>query len=95
MKNSAQSFSRVKLFVAPRTVASQAPLSMGFHRQEYWRGVPFSPPGDLLDPGMEPMSPAFSGEFFTTGTTWEAPCEEYILPKKFPRGLDRMYLLKK
>ena len=95
MKNSAQSFSRVKLFVAPWTVASQAPLSMGFHRQEYWRGVPFSPPGNLLDPGLEPMSPALAGKFFTTSATWEAPCEEYVSPKNFRRGLDKMYVLKK
>ena len=45
-------------FVTPWTVAHQAPLSMGFSRQEYWSGVPFSPPGDLLDPGIKPTSPA-------------------------------------
>ena len=95
MKNSAQSFSRVELFVAPWTVASQAPLSMGFHRQEYWRGVPFSHPGDLLDPGLEPMSPVLTGKFFTTSATWETPCEEYVLPTDFLRGLDRTYVLKK
>ena len=39
------------------TVARQAPLSMGFSRQEYWSGLPFPPPGDRLDPGIEPMSP--------------------------------------
>ena len=55
-------FSRVGLFATPWTVALQAPLSMGFSRQEYWRGLPFPSPGDLPDPGMEPtslMSPAF------------------------------------
>ena len=40
------------------TVACQAPLSMGFFRQEYWSGSPFPPPGDLPIPGIEPMSPA-------------------------------------
>ena len=40
------------------TVACQAPRSMGFPRQEYWTGLPFPPLEDLLDPGMEPMSPA-------------------------------------
>ena len=45
-------------FVTPWTVAHQAPLSMGFSRQEYWSGMPFSPPGDLLDPGIKPTSPA-------------------------------------
>ena len=58
------------------TVAHQAPLSMGFSRQEYWSKLPF-PPGDLPDPGTEPMSsvfPALAGRFFTTEpTTWEAP----------------------
>ena len=38
---------------------SQSPLSMGFFRQEYWRGLPFSSPGDLLGPGMEPGSSAW------------------------------------
>ena len=41
----------------PWTVAHQAPLSMGFSRQEYWSGLPFPSPGDLLDPGIEPRSP--------------------------------------
>ena len=46
-------FSHVRLFATPWTVAHQAPLSMGFPRQEYWSGFPFLPPGDLPDPGME------------------------------------------
>ena len=41
----------------PWTVAYQAPPSMGFSRQEYWRGLPFPSPGDLPDPGIEPRSP--------------------------------------
>ena len=45
-------------FVAPWTVGLQAPLSMGFPRQEYWSGLPFSSPGDLPDPGIEPASSA-------------------------------------
>ena len=48
-------------------------LSMGFPRQEYWNGLLFPPPGDYLDPGIEPVSPALAGRFFTTGATWEAP----------------------
>ena len=44
--------------MTPRTGAHQAPLSRGFSRQEYWRGLPFPPPGDLPDPGIEPRSPA-------------------------------------
>ena len=48
--------SRVRLFVTPWTVACQAPLSMGFSRQEYWSGLPCPPPGDLPDPGIKPKS---------------------------------------
>jgi hypothetical protein len=53
-----QSLSRVQLFVTPRTVAYQAPLSMGFSRQECWSGLPFPSPGDLPDPGIKPGSPS-------------------------------------
>ena len=58
------SFSRVWLMVAPLTVARQAPLSVWFPRQEYWSGLPCPPPGDLLDPGIKPVSltsPALAG----------------------------------
>ena len=51
---------------SPWTVAHQAPLSMGFPRQEYWNGLPFPPSGDLPDPGIKPMSPSLAGGFFTT-----------------------------
>ena len=67
--------SRVRLFANPRTVAHQAPLSTGFPRQEYLSGVPFPPPGDLPNPEIELISvqsPALTGGFFTTSTTWEA-----------------------
>ena len=53
-------------FVAPWTAARQAPLSKGFSRQEYWSGLPFPPPGDLPNPGIEPVSPALAGRFFIT-----------------------------
>ena len=46
------------------TVARQAPQSMGFSRQEYWRGLPFPSPGDLPNPGVKPASPALAGGFF-------------------------------
>ena len=49
----------------PMDVACQDPLSMGFPRQEYWSGLPFPPPGNLPDPGIEPTSPELAGEFFT------------------------------
>ena len=48
------------------TVASQVPLSMGFSRQEYWSVLPFPPPVDLPDPGMEPSSPVLAGGLLTT-----------------------------
>ena len=48
------------------TVAHQAPLSMGFPRQEYWSELPFLSPGDLPNPRIEPSSPALAGRFFTT-----------------------------
>ena len=51
-------FSHVRLFVTLWTVAHQTPLSMGFSRQEYWRGLPCPPPGDLPDSGIEPGSTA-------------------------------------
>ena len=54
--------SRVRLFATPRTVAYQAPPSMGFSRQECWNGLPFSSPGDLPDPGIEPGSPALQAD---------------------------------
>ena len=67
----------VQLLATPRTVARQAPLSMGFSRQEYWSekkkkeywsGLPFPIPGDLPHPGIKPTSlasPALAGRFFT------------------------------
>ena len=57
-----QSLSRVRLFATLRTVARQAPLSMGFPRQEYWSGLPFPSPGDPPDPGIEPWFPALQAE---------------------------------
>ena len=50
----------------PRTGVHQAPLSMGFPRQEYWNGLPFPSPGDLPIPRVKPASPALAGRFFTT-----------------------------
>ena len=55
-------FSRVRLFVTTQTVACQAPLSVEFSRQEYWSGLPFSSPGDLSNPGIEPGSPALQAD---------------------------------
>ena len=55
-------FSHVPFFATPWTVACQAPLSMRFPRQEYWSGLPFSSPGDLPDPGIEPSSHAMQAD---------------------------------
>ena len=66
----------VQLFAALWAVARQAPLSMGFPRQEFWSGLPFPTPGDLLDPGIKPASLtslALAGGFFPTSTIWEVP----------------------
>ena len=64
--SSVQSLSRVRLFATPWTVACQAPLSMGFSRQEYWSGLPFPSPGDLPNPGIEPGSPALEADGLTS-----------------------------
>ena len=71
----AQLLSHVQLFVAAWTVAQQAPLPKGFFHQEYWRGLPCPPPGDLPNPGIKPVflvSPTLVGKFLTTSNTWEA-----------------------
>ena len=75
----AQLLGRVRLFATPWTVGHQAPLSMGFSRQEYCSGLPFSISEDPVcvscDPGIQcvsPVSPALTGGFFTTSATWEA-----------------------
>ena len=54
--------SHVQLFATPWTVANQAPLSMGFYRQEYWNGLPFPSSGYLPNPGIKPGSPALQAE---------------------------------
>ena len=68
-------FSHVWLFVIPWTVSRQASLSMGFSRQEYWSGLPRSPPGDLSNPGIvlaSLVSHPLADGFVTTSPTWEA-----------------------
>ena len=60
--------------MTPWTVAHQAALSMEFSRQEYWSGLPFTPPGDLPNLVVEPTfltSPELASRFFTTSATWE------------------------
>ena len=65
-----------------RTAARQAPLSLGFPRQEYWSGLLCPPPGNLPDPGIEPkslLSLALAGGFFSTSATREAPISVWRL----------------
>ena len=63
-----KSLSRVQLFETPWTVAYQAPQSMEFSRQEYWSGLPFPPPGDLPNPGIEPGSPTLQADALPSET---------------------------
>ena len=65
-------FSHVWLLVTLWTVACQAPLSMGFSKQEYWSGLSCPPPGDIPDPGIKATSSAMAGRFCTTSATWKA-----------------------
>ena len=78
-------FSHVWLFVTPWTIALQAPLSMGFSRQEYWNELPWPPPEDLPNTGIKPvslMSPALIGGFLTTSASWEAWEIHWYIPIK-------------
>ena len=82
----AQLLSHARLFLAPWTVAHQAPLPMEFSRQEYWSGLPFPSPGNLPNPGIKsasPISPALAGRFFTTSATWEVQCKSIIIIYKY------------
>ena len=82
-------FSCVWLIVTPRTV-EEAPVSMGFSRQEYRSGLPFPPPGDISDPGTETSSlPSLSlaGGFFTTSATWGAPNFQRCLLPPIPLAI--------
>ena len=83
-------FSRVQLCATLWTVARQAPLSTGFSREEYWSGLPFPPPGDLPDPGIEPTSlmfPSLVCGIFTTSATWKAQNTYILMPNWLPTQL--------
>ena len=81
LKVKVKSLSRVRLFVTLWTVALQAPLSVGFSRQEYWSGLPFPSPGDLPNPGIEPRSPALQADALTS----EPPtCKTFPITNPFP-----------
>ena len=85
-------FSRVQLFVTPWTVACLAPLSMGFSRQEYWSGLPCSPPRDLPNPGIKPISPALLHyrQILCYWVTREALCSVYEIPNTVKAGASRL-----
>ena len=92
-------FNPVWLFVILWTVAHQAPLSMGFSRQESWSGLPCPPPWDLPNSGTEPaslVSPALAGRFLTASATWEALFILYPWPSHGDRDDSvRKYLTRK
>ena len=67
------------------TVAHQAPLSIGFSRQEYWSGLLFPPPGDVAVPGIELASPALAGRFFTMAPPGKPSFVAYSLIRLFVR----------
>ena len=72
--------------VTPWIEASQAPLSMGFPRQEHWSKLPFLSPVDLPDPGIKAKSPILAGGFFTTELTRDAQLIHFLIliPEWFP-----------
>ena len=72
-------FNRVQLFAILWTVAHQAPLAREVFLKEYWSGLPFPPPRDLPDPGIEPTSPALAGRFFTTEPPGKPPTSDFYL----------------
>ena len=73
-------FSHVLLFAIPWTVVHQAPLSMGFPKQEHWSVYSFPSPGDCPDPGIEPRSPALQADSFTTEPPGKPP--RYLYPRE-------------
>ena len=77
-----KSLSRVRLFVTLWTVAYQAPLSMGFSRQEYWSGLPFPSPGDLPNPGIEPGSPTLEADALISEPPRKPPETEMAVKEK-------------
>ena len=76
------SLSRVQLFATPWTVGHQAPPSMGFSRQEYWSGLPFSSPGDLPNRGIKPRSPALQEDALTSEPPGKWDPKTYFLFSK-------------
>ena len=73
-----KSFSRLWLFANSWTAAYQAPPSMGFSRQEYWRGLPFPSPGDLPDPGIKSRSPALQADSLLSEPPGKPPSGKFL-----------------
>ena len=80
----------------PWTVARQAPLSMGFSRQEEWSGLPFSSPEDLPDPGIEPWSPPWQADSLPSELQGKSPISDRwgsnVLATSVTRGKSRLRL---
>ena len=91
----AQSLSHIQIFVTPQAVACQAPLSMGFSRQEYWSRLPIPTPGDLPNPGIKPVSlasPALVDWFFTTAAPEKPEAKSELvqfLARRLSRGKEK------
>ena len=78
-----QSLSCVQLFATPWTVGCQTPLSMGFPRQEYWSGLPFHPPGDLPNPGIELTSAALQADSLPLSHYWRSSIPSLMYVQTF------------
>ena len=86
-----KSLSRVQLFAILWTIGHQAPLSMGFPRQEHWSGLPFSSPGDLPNPGIKPRSPSLQADALTS----EPPGKIMIVKlESFLESYEKFYINK-
>ena len=87
----------VQIFVTLWTVAHQAPLSRGFSRQDYWSELSFPAPGDLPDPGIEPVSlgsPALASGFFTTAPPEKLPTIDKAFIKSWGNQVAKMHCMK-
>ena len=78
--------------MTPGTVAHQAPLSMGFSRQEYWSGLPFRPPGDLPDPGIQPASPALQADSLPSEPPGTKAFTLHSFVPLFPESTSHLFL---
>ena len=84
--------SHVQLFVTPRTVAHQAPLTMDFSRQEYLSGLSFPSPGDLPDLGIQPRSPALKADSLPSVPPWRSIlCHLSLTTQSIPQSFMRTY----